>query len=335
MLSETGCEVCGWNNWEFLGRRVYTKSETVNYSHYVKKRYRVLFEKWIVGKDRVTLTSSVCRRCGFIVYFPRPEKQDIDAKYRFLEEMGQDYGGNVSHDSNDELKRSKNLYRFLKKYINLHKVNKILDYGGGDGRLMYIFRKRGKQCYLIDYNKSPVQGISKLGDTIDQLAFDEKFDLIICSHVIEHVAEPSQVLQKLLGHLNKGGYIYIQVPMEVWKRPPFHIEPVTHINFFTPNSLYNLMVAGGLIVHKCKLSGCLYPSGFKGYDVRAIGSRMTGEGKKNQRLFRKPDAVEYIKPKVVRTLHYSWCVSLSNLKIRCVRIFTTLVKRMIKKNSSR
>lgn len=331
MLSETGCEVCGWNNWEVLGNRVYTKSETMNYSHYVKKRYRVLFEKWFVGKDRVTLTSSLCRRCGLIVYFPRPEKQEIDSKYRFLEEMGQDYGENISHDSINELRRSKNLYRFLKKNINLPKVNKILDYGGGDGRLMYQFRKRRKQCYLIDYNKSPAIGISKLGDTIDQLAIDEKFDLIICSHVIEHVAEPLLVLQKLRRHLNKDGYIYIQVPMEVWKRPPFHIEPVTHINFFTPNSLYNLMVAVGLIVHKCKLLGCLYPSGFKGYDVRAVGSRMIGVGEQNHRLFRKPDAAEYIKPNIVRLLHYHWCVSLSNLKIRCVRILTILVKRMIKK----
>jgi hypothetical protein len=51
---------------------------------YVKKRYRVLFEVWFPSRQAVKITSQLCSACGFVLYTPRPEATDLDAKYRFL-----------------------------------------------------------------------------------------------------------------------------------------------------------------------------------------------------------------------------------------------------------
>ena len=72
----------------------------------------------------------------------------------------------------------------MNQQINLQRVHKVLDYGGGDGRLMQAFQNAGKECYLVDYNQSCIPGVTKLADKIQEV--EQTFDLIICSHVLEH-----------------------------------------------------------------------------------------------------------------------------------------------------
>jgi SAM-dependent methyltransferase len=45
-----------------------------------------------------------------------------------------------------------------------------------------------------------------------QVIPDNKFDVIILSHVIEHLTNGDQVIQKILGKIRPGGYIYIEYP---------------------------------------------------------------------------------------------------------------------------
>ena len=100
------------------------------------------------------------------------------------------------------------------------------------GAFYRLSLKRIRNVFLVDYNQNCISGVTKLADTIEDLSQSKKFDLIICNHVIEHVAQPLQVLKKLVSYLDDHGHIFIEVPMEVWKHPPLAREPVTHINFF-------------------------------------------------------------------------------------------------------
>nr|VFJ68508.1 MAG: Methyltransferase domain-containing protein [Candidatus Kentron sp. FM]VFJ71901.1 MAG: Methyltransferase domain-containing protein [Candidatus Kentron sp. FM]VFK10579.1 MAG: Methyltransferase domain-containing protein [Candidatus Kentron sp. FM] len=50
------------------------------------------------------------------------------------------------------------------------------------------------------------------GATERDLSPGERFDFIVCSHVIEHVADPVGVLATLSGHLSDGGLMYVEVP---------------------------------------------------------------------------------------------------------------------------
>jgi SAM-dependent methyltransferase len=113
------------------------------------------------------------------------------------------------------------------------------------------FVDRGDRCFLVDYVRDTVDGVTKLGDTLDELPSEERFDGIVCSHVIEHVAQPWELLSHLVRHLTPEGRIYVEVPMEIWKKPPLQEEPVTHVNFFSAPSLHYLMMRCGLRVDEC------------------------------------------------------------------------------------
>ncbi len=297
------CEICGQNDWEILGTKTYSPTSGGD-SKYRQKRFKVLFDKWFPDHSTVTLTSTLCKNCGFICYTPRPEASDIDTKYRYLEELGQDYGGKRPYDALIEKHRSREILRFLKKEVDLAAVDKILDYGGGDGRLMQAFLGIGKECYLMDFNQNCIPGVVKIADTIDGLKAEDRFDLIICSHVIEHVAEPREVVEKLTSHLSDNGVIFIEVPMEVWKKPPLHREPVTHINFFTKGSVVNLLNESGLQVLVCGQ----YPSVHAATlipVVKAIGRKMPNATKPSS-LDAKPDGHRLLNPSLFdQVLFYS------------------------------
>ncbi|MBN1755829.1 class I SAM-dependent methyltransferase [bacterium] len=303
MLRSFKCNICGKDSWKVLGKRIYSVEDIPRLTDYQKKRYRVMFEVWFPGYRQVELTSLLCSNCGFVNYTPRPEDKDIESKYRFLRDIGGEQIS-ISYNSALEQKRSRLLFEYIWKRIDLASVKDILDYGGADGRLMHPFVQAGKKCFNVDYNPETVPGVHRLGDTVEELDPVSYFDLIVASHVMEHVAEPSKIIMKLGEHLREGGALFIEVPMEIWKKPPLHNEPVTHINFFTPNSIENLLRLHDLSVIECGLSACFHPSGKWLPGVRAIGVKNQSAIEYPKIHLKKPDAYTYLKPGLTREIRY-------------------------------
>ncbi len=268
------CPVCEANDWEVLGRRTYRRSAIATSSEYVRKRLRVLFEVWYPDRDEVENTSLLCQRCGMVIYSPRPSGDDLDRKYRFL--------GTLSEDENQqqitargEAERAQRLWKKLHSQLP-GGTPRVLDFGGGDGRLLRPFAAHGCECFVVDYVDQAVEGVTRLGATLDEVQDSERFEMIVCSHVIEHVAGPRVILQRLREHLVDGGAIYVEVPMEIWRKPPLHEEPVTHVNFFTVSSLRTLLQSSGLMPLRVKLEGYAHPLGHQAFVVAGIGKYTKG-----------------------------------------------------------
>lgn len=109
MLFDPNCPVCAAQSWRVLGRKTYRLSDGAALNSYVQKRYQVLFEVWFPGETEVELISCLCEQCGFVLYLPRPDALDLDAKYRFLGALGTDPG--LPPDSAVETARARELYR--------------------------------------------------------------------------------------------------------------------------------------------------------------------------------------------------------------------------------
>jgi SAM-dependent methyltransferase len=129
-------------------------------------------------------------------------------------------------------------------------VLRVLDYGGGNGKLLKPFMSAGHSCYLVDYNDNPISGVNKICDdmsafTGDAFTGDDAFDLIICSHVLEHVSDLTSLATFFRRHLDRSGLLYAEVPQEIWAGLRLDADPVTHINFFTRNSLAGLFLRNG------------------------------------------------------------------------------------------
>ena len=103
------------------------------------------------------------------------------------------------------------------------------------------------------------RGITFLkGDLLkDKLAFKENyFDIIICSHVIEHIEDPSNILFEINKLLKISGILFLKTPdIKVVKWNFFN--DFTHKKAYTKNSLLEQIDSDSLKVEMC-FSSTLY-----------------------------------------------------------------------------
>jgi SAM-dependent methyltransferase len=225
-----------------------TKRPTTRLNEYQCLRRRVLFEVWFPGVEEVNLQSQLCLRCGFMSYKPRPTTEDVEAKYQFLKAM--DSGETTQSDSSIvaaylRKKRAQRTFESVREFKSCRKKMDILDYGGGDGRISLPFLEHGHESFVADYYNHQLPGVRKVADDINNLSPSLRFDAILCSHVLEHVGDPLDLVTRLRHFLAEDGVIYAEVPQEVWGGIRLEIDPVTHINFFTRRSFETLFRRAG------------------------------------------------------------------------------------------
>lgn len=306
MKTEFQCENCGAGDWDTLGKATYRKADAERHGEYVKKRLKVLFEVWFPGKDEVELSSLACENCGFVCYSPRPDETDIDAKYLALSELGQDYGKEEA--SENAKKRAARMFRKLSRWLP-NSAGDVLDFGGGDGRLMADFSAAGHRCYLVDYNEEPSDLVQKIGNTLDSVAEDQRFDFIVANHVIEHVAEPKSVVSSLAGLLREGGRIFVEVPMEICGEAPLHSEPVTHVNFFVEGSMRRLIEESGLIPLESRLTTYLHPSGRLLPVIQVVAEKRDGQSvSDSNKSSGRREVAAWLSPTLFDKVKREWCL---------------------------
>jgi Methyltransferase domain len=121
----------------------------------------------------------------------------------------------------------------------------VLDIGGADGKLLRPFIRQGFDCYVIDYDLSPISGVTRLGSTISDLSPNRRFDVILCNHLLEHIVDPFGLLKALTNHIAVGGVLHVEVPDEVWGGLPLPREASIHLNYFTKRTAEILLRLSG------------------------------------------------------------------------------------------
>lgn len=320
MQDNPDCPACGGTEWQPIGTRNYRPASAVKASPYVTKRLEVLFKVWFPEQPHVELSSVVCNRCGFACYLPRPDAVDIDLKYKFL---GTDAATSqeISQQLSSDATRSVQLLNMLKSKMN--PASRILDYGGGNGRIMPAFVAAGHSCSLVDFSSETLPGINYLGAHISDIPADDQFDVIVISHVLEHLAEPFSVVYQLRPHLIEAGILYIEVPLEIWDGPPLPQEPVTHINFFTVGSLRTLLERAGYKVTRCEEGRYTNEYGKTGLAIRAFATQAHGIASLITYAGSKP-TLDRVRPSIIQRLGKT--IRYPDLAIRAAR--RKLVSRM-------
>jgi len=110
----------------------------------------------------------------------------------------------------------------------------VLDIGAGDGCHSAFFRSMGKDVKTCD-----IYGDHDYLGRYTDLDIGDKFDLIWCSHVLEHQPNVGLFLKQVASNLNDGGYFVVTVP------PLKHDIVGGHVSLWNAGLLlYNLILAG-------------------------------------------------------------------------------------------
>ena len=133
---------------------------------------------------------------------------------------------------------------------------RILDFGCGSGYLVKVLREMGMDAYGIEIDRDLIVGnlypevkdYIKLYDGNFPLPYEDNlFDCVISSEVIEHIPNYETAIQEI-ARITCQKFI-ITVP-DISSIPtcfphnvvPWHLLELTHVNFFTQNSLQQLLL---------------------------------------------------------------------------------------------
>lgn len=149
---------------------------------------------------------------------------------------------------------------------NSIKARTILELGCGTGAILQECQRRGlAQAYTgVDYSEEAiaylqthVPGVTAYAADImsDDLALQGSFDVVILSHVLEHLEEPGLLLSTMLSKLDFT-FLIAEVPLEhlpllrlrakIWGHPSK--EGAGHVQFYTASAFEALLTSCGLAI---------------------------------------------------------------------------------------
>lgn len=172
----------------------------------------------VAERDRYGLPSPsvLCPTCGVIRTSPRLTDASLAAFYD--NEYQPLYSGSVEAGDeylNTQRVRGETINRFVAGLLPAG--SRVVDLGCGAGWTLFAFREAGHRVAGCDLGTTYLEagrsrGLDlRLGDHT-ALADVAPFDLVILSHVFEHIADPPKLMHDIKPMLAPGGMVYIEVP---------------------------------------------------------------------------------------------------------------------------
>ena len=207
-----------------------------------------------------------CARCGvgFADFVARQE--ELDEAYRDHSKYA-DTSLYAGHEDDDEqrvqpptdapwdLKRLSHTAQWLSQHVPL--TSRVLDAGCATGALLGYLIERGFSD-LVGLDPSPVATKTVAeqyaiptvtGSFLDPPEDLGTFDVVVLSHVLEHLADVNSAIQGLWTLTRPGGSVYIEVPdaerYADYLVAPFHDFNTEHINHFSSATLLTAMNLAG------------------------------------------------------------------------------------------
>ncbi len=162
----------------------------------------------------------VCTECGLVQCQPRLTEPSLQWFYSsdFFREA---YNGDILIPMTDAkferlARGGRQRYERILEHLPSSKIGSVGEVGCAAGWNLYPFHEAGIPIMGADFGPHMIEFGKTKGMDLrvgDMSAFgDAKFDLLILSHVIEHVLDLDDFMARALCHLNPGGHVYVEVP---------------------------------------------------------------------------------------------------------------------------
>ena len=164
-------------------------------------------------------------------------------------------------------------------------ARRILDIGCGTGRLGKILKER-QSCHVTGITHSAEEARAARASLDEVLEIDlerfatlEKgpgFDVLVLSHILEHLRSPEVLLPRMLQQAVAGAIVIVALPNVLWWRQRFEfllgrfrysesgLMDRTHVHFFDWDEAIRLLRTSSLAIEKSEATGCCPGSRFLG-----------------------------------------------------------------------
>ncbi|MFM8241664.1 MAG: class I SAM-dependent methyltransferase [Crocinitomicaceae bacterium] len=142
------------------------------------------------------------------------------------------YGSNVAHRENVlcpydlTLERHRLMWLYLKKESDFFTAEclKVLHIAP-EQCFLPLFKKQSNLAYLTGDLESPIADIHF--DLHEIPLEDNRFDVVFCNHVMEHVKDPIQCMKEIYRVMNNGGWAIMQVPQDFNRTETYEDASIT------------------------------------------------------------------------------------------------------------
>ena len=211
-------------------------------------------------KDRYGLSMSVviCTKCGLVQTTPRMTKNTLngfyDNEYRKIYEEDEYV---TEQFFQTQYNRGKVINNFIQNTFGKTFTKKfVVEIGTGAGGILQFFKDMGNDVYGVDLGSEYIEfgkqkGLNLEVGTIDKLSnISKKPDLVIYSHVLEHLPSPIEEFQTLKKFLHDESIVYVEVPGIEHLNLSYHqnfLEYLqnAHLYHFTLNTLRSCLKKSG------------------------------------------------------------------------------------------
>lgn len=242
MRTITECKICQGN--QLITIKKYHTTPQLNVT------WGKIFQDLFPSEKFISIRLCICYQCGFLFY--QDVFDEIEIKKLYATEGRYETAGerNLKPGRKRELER---LFNYIDCHIPFSNVNSIIDVGAGDfevlNRLMARYPEKAFTAIDPSFNGNSYKKSKVLHDMVEDSIFTECYDLVMITHVLEHVADLRLFMKHVLPLVGK--YVYIEVPFQVG--PALFLTRAVnsqHINYFTPETLQFLLEESGLKVER-------------------------------------------------------------------------------------
>ena len=217
-------------------------------------------QELLAEKDRYGIenTVAVCKDCGLVMTNPRMTQESYTGFYNDIQKKL--YVGE-ERPSGDYFVRQKNkgkeIYEFLQRggLVSDKQAMQVLEIGCGAGGILAYFQDQGHEVKGMDIGTTYIEfgkekGLNIADGFLKDLSTTHKYDLIIYSHVMEHILDVAEELELIKSYLKPGGVLYIEVPgiknvYQKYKMDYLTYFQSAHTFHFSLTTLKNWLSAAG------------------------------------------------------------------------------------------
>jgi len=146
-----------------------------------------------------------------------------------------------------------NFKKFIDKKLDVENPTYVIDIGGNDSYFLGLFDKSKFDLVNIDANAEGGDGINIIRsflEDIDLSAFSKDSKIIVSSHTIEHLQNPTDLIKKIAAVVSGGDRVFLQFPSLEMMVTDARFDQVCHqhLNYFSLSSISKLLKNYGLNV---------------------------------------------------------------------------------------